>query len=105
MPQKPKPTPAGNPTTDTWSFMPNFGETPTFEIPQAAREFVKRSALTAKERAAEAHTGADRFAGMVECAVINYVTEVASVNRKLLEAAHQDAEAALVAIEKLANAK
>ena len=37
--------------------------------------------------------------------MINYVTEVATVNRKLLEAAYQDAEAAFVAVEKLAGAK
>jgi hypothetical protein len=95
--------PAAN---DAYSFMQSaLSNAPTFEIPEVAREFVKRSASTAKERAAEAHTGASRFAGMLEGAVINYVTEVATVNRKLLEAAHQDAEAALVAIEKLAGAK
>jgi len=97
MTQKSKTKPAGNPATDAYSFMQGFGETPTFEIPEAAREFVKRSASTAKERAAEVHSGANRFAGLLEGAVINY--------RKLLEAAHQDAEAALVAIEKLAAAK
>jgi phasin len=105
MTQKSKTKPAGNPATDAYSFMQGFGETPTFEIPEAAREFVKRSASTAKERAAEVHSGANRFAGLLEGAVINYVTEVANVNRKLLDAAHQDAEAALVAIEKLAAAK
>jgi phasin len=97
--------PAADPIAASCNFMQAFTDAPTFEIPEAAREFVKRSASTAKERAAEAHTGANRFAGMLEGAVINYVTEVATVNRKLLEAAHQDAEAALVAIEKLAGAK
>jgi hypothetical protein len=97
--------PAANPAADAYSFMQAFTDAPSFEIPPAAREFVKRSASSAKERAAEVHTGASRFAGMLEGAVINYVTEVATVNRKLLEAAHEDAEAALVAIEKLAGAK
>jgi hypothetical protein len=91
--------------TDACAFMQAFGNAPKFEIPEAAREFVKRSALTAKERAADAHTGASKFAGFVEGAVINYVTGVADANRKLLEAAYEDAQAALVAIEKLAGAK
>ena len=86
-------------------FMKAFGDAPQFEIPEVAREFVKRGALTAKERAADVHSGADKFAGFVEGAAINYVAGVANVSRKLLQAAYQDAEAALVAIEKLAGAK
>jgi len=75
-----------------------------FEIPQAAREFVKRSTASAKERAADMHAGANQVAGAVEGAVVNTVTGIAEINRKLFEAAHQDAEAALAAIEKLAGA-
>jgi hypothetical protein len=97
--------PADAATDACASFMQAFSNAPKFEIPETAREFVKRSALTAKERAADAHTGANRFAGMVEGAVINYVSGVAEINRKLLQAAYQDTEAALVAVEKLAGAK
>jgi len=76
-----------------------------FEIPQAAREFVKRSATTAKGNAADIHAGANKVTGALESGVINAVTGVADANRKLFEAAHEDAQAALVAIEKLAGAK
>jgi|RhiMetdeSRZDD1v2_1073273.scaffolds.fasta_scaffold312454_2 hypothetical protein len=91
---------------DSRSIMQAFSNAQTqFEIPEAAREFVRRSALTAKERAAQAHTGATTFVGYVEGAFINYVTGVANLNRKLLESAYEDAAAALVAIEQLAGAK
>ena len=76
-----------------------------FEIPEQAREFVKRSTATAKERTAEMHEGANKVAGSIERAVINAVTGVADFNRKLFEAAREDAEAALGTIEKLAGAK
>ena len=74
------------------------------KMPEAAREFVTRSTATAKERAAELHAGASSVTGAVEGAIVNAVSGVADVNRTLLEAAHQDAEAGLVAIEKLAGA-
>jgi phasin len=74
------------------------------EIPEAARDFVKRSAATAKERTTELHAGANSMTGAIESAVVNAVGSVADINRKLIEAAHQDAEAALAAIEKLAGA-
>jgi phasin len=75
------------------------------EIPEGAREFVKRSAATAKDRAADMHSGATKAAGAVEGAIITTVTGVADLNRQLIQAAYQDAEAALSAIDKLAGAK
>ncbi len=76
-----------------------------FELPEAAREFLKRSAATAKDRATDAHAGANKVTGMIEGAVINTVTQVADLNRELFAVAHEDAQAALAAIEKLAGAK
>src|SRR6266496_3286416 len=75
------------------------------EIPKSAREFVKRTAATAKERAAAMHDGANKVAGVIEGAIVDGVTGVADVNRKLIHTAHDDTEAALAAIDKLAAAK
>jgi hypothetical protein len=76
-----------------------------FEIPESAREFVKRGTATAKERAAAMHEGANKTVGVIETGIIDAVTGVAELHRKLLEAAHADTGAALAAIDKLAGAK
>ena len=76
-----------------------------FEIPQAARDFVKRSAETARDRASEVHAGAHKATGTIEGAVINAVTGVADINRELFKAAYEDAQAAFIAVEKFAGAK
>jgi hypothetical protein len=76
-----------------------------FEIPEAAREFVKRSAETARDRASDVHAGAHKVTGAIEGAVINAVTGVADINRELFKAALQDTQATFTAVEKLAGAK
>ena len=76
-----------------------------FEIPQAARDFVKRSAETARDRASDVHAGAHKVTGAIEGAVINAVTSVADINRELAKAALEDTQAAFTAVEKLAGAK
>ena len=76
-----------------------------FELPEAAREFLKRSAATAKDRATDMHAGANKVTGAIEGAIINTVTEVADINRELFAVAHEDAQAAFAAVEKLAGAK
>ena len=75
-----------------------------FEIPEAAREFVKRSAETARDRASEVHAGAHKVTGTIEGAMINAVTGVADINRELFKAALQDTQATFTAVEKLAGA-
>jgi len=75
------------------------------EIPESAREFVKRGAATAKQRAAAMHDGANKVAGVIEGAIVDAVTGVADINRKLIDTAHDDTAAALAAIDKLAAAK
>ena len=76
-----------------------------FEIPEAAREFVKRSAETARDRASDVHAGVHKATGTIEGAVINAVTGVADINRELYKAALQDTQATFTAVEKLAGAK
>jgi len=75
------------------------------EFPESAREFVKRGAATAQERAAAIHDGANKVAGVIEGAIVDAVTGVADINRKLIDTAHDDTAAALESIGKLATAK
>src|SRR5712691_12367442 len=51
------------------------------EIPESAREFVKRGAATAKQRAAAMHDGANKVAGVIEGTIVDAVTGVADINR------------------------
>src|SRR5260370_32528161 len=75
------------------------------EIPESAREFVKRGAATAKQRAAAMHDGANKVAGVIEGTIVDAVTGVADFNRKLIDTAHDDTAAAFASIYKLAAAK
>src|SRR5439155_6967194 len=75
------------------------------EIPESEREFVKWGAATAQERAAAMHDGANKVAGVIEGAIVDAVTSVADINRKLIDTAHDDTAAALESIGKLATAK
>jgi phasin len=75
------------------------------EVPEAARDFVKRSANTAKERAAEAYAGSEKVTAAIETAVADSVTEAAKISRNIQQALYQDAEAFFAGIDKLASAK
>jgi hypothetical protein len=75
-----------------------------FEVPQSARELVTRGTASAKERVSAVHDGAHNIVGGVESILVGAVTGIADVNRKLIGAAHEDAAAALAAIDKLAHA-
>src|SRR5271165_1363150 len=76
-----------------------------FEVPEAAREFVKRTATAAKDRSTDLHAGANKVTGAIEEALVGALKGMAEVNRKVVEAAHQDAEATFAAIDKLADAQ
>jgi phasin len=75
------------------------------EVPEAARDFVKRAAGTAKERAAEIHTGSEKVTSVIETAVAGSVAETAKISRNIQQAFYQDAEALFAGIDKLASAK
>ena len=75
------------------------------EVPESAREFVKRTASTAKERAAEAYAGSEKVTAAIETAVAGSVTEAAKISRNIQDALYQDAEAFFAGIDKLASAK
>jgi hypothetical protein len=73
------------------------------EVPPAAREFVKKSAVTAKQRAASAHNGALQLTGAFENVLTRTVSGSAEISRGLLQAAHQNVEATFAVVEKLAT--
>jgi hypothetical protein len=68
-----------------------------FEVPESARELVKRSAATAKDRSSDLHTGANKVTDAVEKVLVSAVNGIADVNRKTVEAMYQDAESAFAA--------
>jgi phasin len=87
------------PVTDALKNLQNL------EVPEAAREFVKKTAGTAKERAADLHAGSEKVTAVIESAVADSVTEAAKISRNIQQAMYQDAEAFFTGIDKLASAK
>src|SRR5260370_17212108 len=87
------------PVTDALKNLQNL------EVPEAAREFVKKQAETAKERAADFHAGSEKVTAAIETAVAGSVSEAAKISRNIQDALYQDAEAFFAGIDKLASAK
>ena len=75
------------------------------EVPEAARAFVKRTAGTAKDRAADLHAGSEKVTAAIETAVSSSVTEAAKVSRNIQQAIYEDVQAFFAGIDKLASAK
>src|ERR1700674_2397183 len=75
------------------------------EVPEAAREFVKKTAGTAKDRAADLHAGSEKVTAAIETAVTGSVSEAAKISRNIQQAIYQDTEAFFAGIDKLASAK
>src|SRR6202012_831742 len=75
------------------------------EVPEAAREFVKKQANSAKERAADVYAGSEKVTAAIETAVADSVREAAKISRNIQPAMYQDAEAFFAGIDKLASAK
>jgi phasin len=69
------------------------------EVPEAAREFVKKQAETAKERAADFYAGSEKATDAIESAVAGSVSEVAKISRNIQQALYQDAEAFFAGID------
>ena len=82
-----------------------FTKLQNIEVPEAAREFVKKQAETAKVRAADLHAGSEKVTAAIETAVADSVTEAAKISRNIQQAMYQDAEAFFAGIDKLASAK
>ena len=75
------------------------------EVPEAARDFVKRAASNAKERAADVYAGSEKVTSAIETAVADSVSEVAKISRNIQQAVYEDAEAFFAGLDKLASAK
>src|SRR5438270_13762949 len=82
-----------------------FTKLQNLEVPEAAREFVKKQAETAKVRAADFHAGSEKVTEAIETAVAGSVSEAAKISRQIQQALYQDAEAFFAGIDKLASAK
>jgi phasin len=87
------------PVTDALKNLQNL------EVPEAAREFVKKTAGTAKERAADLYAGSEKATAAIETAVAGSVSEAAKISRNIQQAIYQDAEAFFTGIDRLASAK
>ena len=75
------------------------------EVPEAAREFVKKTANSAKERAADVYAGSEKVTAVIETAVTDSISEAAKISRNIQQALYQDAEAFFAGLDKLASAK
>ncbi|MGB3273218.1 MAG: phasin family protein [Xanthobacteraceae bacterium] len=86
-------------------FADAFKNVQTADVPEAARDFVKRAIDTAKERAADAHAGAEKVTAVIEDAAVGAVSETVKLSRNVQQAFYEDAEAFFTGIDKLASAK
>ena len=75
------------------------------EVPEAAREFVKKTANSAKERAADVYAGSEKVTAALATAATDSVSEFAKISRNIQQAMYQDAEAFFAGLDKLASAK
>src|ERR1700687_5583654 len=82
-----------------------FTKLQNLEVPEAAREFVKKQTETAKERAADLYAGSEKATAAIETAVTGSASEAAKISRNIQQAIYQDAEAVFAGIDKLASAK
>jgi hypothetical protein len=76
-----------------------------YELRETLREFAKRNAATAKDRAAHLHAAATKATGVIENALVKAVSEVVTTNRKVVDAAYQEIDTAFSAVDKLVGAK
>jgi hypothetical protein len=75
------------------------------EVPETAREFIKRAATTAKERAADARVSVEQVTAAIESATGDSVRETAKIGRAIQNAVYEEVDALLDGVEHLATAK
>ena len=75
-----------------------------FEVPDSARDFVKRSAEMAKDRAADIHSGSVKATDAIENAATTAVSGLARMSRDVQAAAYDDASAYFNSLGKIAGA-
>jgi phasin len=86
-------------------FKDAFKNIQNLEVPEAAREFVKKTVNTAKDRTAEVFAGSERVTAAIESAVTDTVSEAGKIGRNIQQAMFEDADAFFAGIDKLASAK
>src|SRR5947208_7699984 len=86
-------------------FKDAFKNIQNLEVPEAAREFVKKTANTAKDRAADVFAGSEKVTAAIETAAADSVSEAAKISRNIQQAIYQDVEAFFAGIDRLASAK
>ncbi len=75
------------------------------EVPEAAREFVKKAADTAQTTAADLHQNAEKLTPTLETAVTNGVAETAKIARTVQGVVFADVTAYFANLTKIASAK
>ena len=75
------------------------------QVPEAARDFVKRASTEATARAADLHAGAEKATVAIQTAVVEQVDETAKVSRNIQQAMLEDTQAFFAGLEKLASAQ
>ncbi len=76
----------------------------TANVPEGAREFVKQTVSTARERTATAFAESEKVTAAIETAVVGSVSEAAKLGRNIQQVIHEDAEAFFDGIGRLAAA-
>jgi phasin len=99
-------TVANNPLLESFkdAFSPVSDALKNFTVPESAREFVKKTATTAKERAADFHAGSERVTSVIENAATGSVNEAVKISRNFQQAVYEDAQTFFAGIDKLASA-
>lgn len=77
----------------------------SFEVPAVARDFVKRTAASAKERAESTHSGAANVTESMEKFATSMAGAYAKLTRGLLDMTLANVQHSLSTVEKLAGAK
>lgn len=75
------------------------------QVPEGARDFVKRVATDATERAENIHAGTEKVTVAIETAVADQINETAKISRNIQQAMLDDAKAFFAGLEKLASAQ
>jgi hypothetical protein len=75
------------------------------QVPQSARDFVKRVADDATARAENLHAGAEKATVAIQTAVVEQIDETAKISRNIQQAMLEDAQAFFAGIEKLSQAQ
>lgn len=82
-----------------------FTKLQNMEVPEATRDFVKRAAGTAKDKAAEFQGNSEKVTSAIETAVSNSVSEATKISRNVQDAFYADVQSFFAGIDKIASAK